>query len=183
MKKAIFSTFLFLVFGFTVQAQLPDNRIPWTTELLTWQDFAGNPDPSNPFHANTSSGISYSWSMKQTGQDIEFMYEVHTYFLPGESWVKPGKNSLHLLAHEQLHFDITELHGRKLRKAMEEFDLLNTREIKPALKAIYNNIETSRTNMQKTFDAETRHSNDAAAQLKWQQFIKEELEKLSEFSS
>lgn len=66
---------------------------------------------------------------------------------------------------------------------MEEFDLLNTREIKPALKAIYNNIETSRTNMQKTFDAETRHSNDAAAQLKWQQFIKEELEKLSEFSS
>ena len=183
MKKAIFSTFLFLVFGFSVQAQLPDNRIPWTSELLTWQDFAGKPDPSNPFHANTSSGIIYSWSMKQSGKDIEFIYEVHTYFLPEESWVKPGKNSSHLLEHEQLHFDITELHGRKLRKAMEEFDLLNTREIKPALQAIYKNVESSRTNMQKSFDAETGHSNDAAAQLKWQKYIKEELDKLSDFSS
>ena len=183
MKKAVFSTFLFLIIGFSVQAQLPENRIPWTSELLTWEDFSGTPDPANPFHANTSSGISYSWSMRQSENDIEFKYEIHTYFLPGESWVKPGKNTLHLLEHEQLHFDITELHGRKLRKAMEEFDVRNTRDIKPALQAIYKEIESSRHGMQKSFDAETRHSNDAAAQLKWQMFIKEELEKLKDFSS
>ncbi|MDX1601725.1 MAG: DUF922 domain-containing protein [Salinimicrobium sediminis] len=182
MKKAFFSTLLIFFLGFSANAQLPDNRISWTTDLLTWENFAGKPDPANPFHANTSSGISYSWSMKQTGVNIEFIYEVQSYFLPGESWVKPGRNSAHLLAHEQLHFDITELHARKLRKAMEEVDL-KTPNLKPALQSIYKNVESSRADMQQQFDAETRHSMDAETQLKWQKYIKEELEKLSDFSS
>lgn len=173
----------FLVLGISVQAQLPDNRITWTEDLLTWEDFLGQPDPSNPFQANTSSGIAYSWSMKQLGDEIGFMYDVQSYFLPEESWVKPGQYSVHLLAHEQLHFDITELHARKLRKAMEEFDIKKTKNIKPALQAIYKNIEASRAQMQKRFDAESRHSMNEEAQVKWQKFVKEELEKFKKYSS
>ena len=183
MKKAIFSNLLFLFLGFYVQAQLPDNRIPWTATPLTWKDFSGRPDASSPFHANTSSGISYSWSMRQLGNEVEFIYEVHCYFLQSESWVKPEKPSDHLLAHEQLHFDITELHARKLRQAMEEFDIKKTKNVKPALQAIYRKIELSRATMQKRFDAETRHSMNEEAQVKWQQTIKEELAKLEAFSS
>ena len=182
MKKAIFSSLLFFLFNLSVKAQLPGNRIPWTSEPLSWEQFLGKPDPANPFHANTSSGISYSWSMKQTGPSIEFIYEVQSYFLPGESWVKPGKNSAHLLAHEQLHFDITELHARKLRKAMQEFDV-STPNLKPALQNLYKNIEASRAGMQKQFDAESRHSMDAEAQLRWQNSIKEEMEELEAYSS
>lgn len=183
MKKAIFSSLIFLFLGFTSRAQLPDNRIPWSANLLTWQDFLGNPDPSSPFHANTSSGISYSWSMKQVGKEVEFIYEVNSYFTPVMSWVKEGKMTPHLLAHEQLHFDITELHARKLRKIMQDFDYRNTLNLKSILQANYMAIEASLSKMQKAYDAESRHSINLEQQLKWQKYIKEELEKLEEFSS
>lgn len=183
MKKAIFSTLLIILPVLTALAQLADNRIIWSQQQLTWQDFSGVPDLSNPSHANTSSGISYSWSMKQSGDEIEFIYDVQSYFIPGKSWVKPGKESPHLLAHEQLHFDITELHARKLRKAMEDFDIRSTKNIKPALQIIYKNNEASRTEMQKRFDSESRHSMAPEAQLKWREFVNEELKNLDDFSS
>lgn len=183
MKKAILSTLFLLFVSFTVKAQLPDDRVAWSPELLTWDDFSGEPDPSNPFHANTSSGISYSWSMRQLGDDMEFIYDVQSFFIPEKSWVRPGKDSPHLLAHEQLHFDITELHARMLRKTMEELDVKGTKNLKPTLQAIYNNLEKSRANMQKRFDAESRHSMVPEAQLKWQKYIEEELKKLEDFSS
>lgn len=121
--------------------------------------------------------------MKQLDDNIEFIYEVQSYFLPDQSWVKPDIDSPHLLIHEQLHFDITELHARKLRKAMEEFDIESTPNVKPALQAIYKNTEASRANMQKNFDTESRHSLNPEAQIKWQKLIKEELKKLEDFSS
>ena len=183
MKKAISKTFLFFILSFSVYGQESEVRISWNSEVLTWDNFAGVPDPANSFHANTSSGISYSWSKKQSGDEIEFFYEVISYFTPDHSWVKPEKNTPGLLAHEQLHFDITELHARKLRKIMTEFDFRNTRSIKPALEAFYKAAQVSLLKMQKEYDAETRHSIDVEAQVKWQNYIKEELEKLKDFSS
>lgn len=183
MKKALFSTLFFLFLFAEVHAQMPQNRITWNSEPLTWENFIGEPDPSNPFHANTSSGLSYSWSMKTSGSETEFIYDVGAFFFPEESWVKQGKLTNNLLIHEQLHFDITELHARKLRKAMEEFDLKKTKNVKAALQAIYKRTETERAIMQNKFDAETRHSMDEAEQLKWQKFIQQELLKLKEFSS
>ena len=183
MEKILFSSFIFLVITFGVQAQMPDTRINWNPTPLTWQDFSGEPDPANRFHANTNTGISYSWSMKQIGEEVEFIYDVRSFFIPEKSWVKPGKTSDHLLVHEQLHFDISELHARKLRKAMYDFDVKKEKNIKPALQAIYKRTEGERHNMQKKFDAETRHSMNVEAQLKWQNYIQEELKKLEEFSS
>lgn len=181
MKKSILSTFIFFLITLATVAQLSEGRMAWTSNPLTWQDFKGAPDLSSPFHANTSSGISYSWSMKRTGEEIEVVYEVDSYFIPEQSWVKPGKDSQHLLVHEQLHFDITELHARKLKKAMLEFDFKKSGNIKPELQAIYKTTEAERYDMQKRFDAETRHSMDSEAQLKWQKFVEEELQKLEKF--
>ena len=158
-------------------------RIGWKEEALSWKDFKAAPDPDSPFSANTSSGISYSWSMKSSATGKEYSYEVTSFFIPQKSWVKGGKTSKNLLAHEQLHFDITELHARKLRKALAEFDFQNSREVKAALQEIYKKAELKRAVTQKKFDAETRHSMDEAAQLKWQKFVAEELKKLEEFSS
>ena len=158
-------------------------RIDWKENGLTWSDFQAPPDPGSPFSANTSSGISYSWSMKGSAMGKEYSYEVTSFFLPAKSWVKGGKSSTNLLAHEQLHFDITELHARKLRKALVEFDFENARNLKLDLQALYKRTEIERATMQKKFDVETRHSMNEAAQLEWQRFIKEELKKLKDFSS
>lgn len=161
---------------------MEEERMGWGQNALTWEDFKAPPDPNSPFTANTSSGISYSWSLKTSVLGKEYKYEVHSFFNPGKSWVKNG-GSVHLLAHEQLHFDITELHARKLRKAMTQFDFKKSLEVKAALQAIYQKMERERASMQNKFDLETRHSMDEAAQLKWQEFIEVELEKLDDFSS
>jgi hypothetical protein len=182
MKKQIFNGLLFLLISFGVQAQMEEERLKWGANSLTWENFKATPDQNSPFTANTSSGISYSWSLKSSVLGKEYNYEVHSFFNPEESWVK-NSGSTHLLAHEQLHFDITELHARKLRKALSEFDFKKTREVKPALQAIYQKVEIERASMQNKFDLETRHSMEEAAQLKWQQYITEELKKLDDFSS
>lgn len=182
MKKGIFSSILFLLFGFSGFAQLTDERMPWQEEPLKWSDFRGTPDPSNPFHANTGSGISYSYSIRTSGTETEFNYEVISYFIPQNSWVKPGKTSEHLLAHEQLHFDITELHARKLRAYLEKVDV-NSKNLKKELESLYRQTEKERAEMQKKFDMETRHSQNRELQAGWQEIIREELQKLKDFSS
>lgn len=182
MSIKIFITLLFFFAAFTAVAQLPDNRISWQKDALTWNDFLGPIDGTSPFHASTNSGLSYSWSMKSSNGNIDFNYIVETFFLPDNSWVITDKATPHLLSHEQLHFDITELHGRKLRQAMKGFDPMKTKDVKVHLKKLYTATETGRKQMQERFDLETDHSRDKAAQEKWQKFLDAELKKLEEFS-
>jgi predicted secreted Zn-dependent protease len=86
-----------------------------------------------------------------------------------------------LLAHEQLHFDITELYARKLRKALQTYE--PDEKMKKELDAIYSKVEKQRRQMQTQFDKETNHSINKEAEFKWRVFIKQELDKLSEFSN
>ncbi|WP_037325181.1 DUF922 domain-containing protein [Salinimicrobium terrae] len=181
MKKAVFSSLFFLM-AFVTQAQTEESRLAWEANALTWEDFQSSPDPNSPFTANTSSGISYSWSLKSSILGKEYQFEVLSFFNPERSWVK-NSGSDHLLAHEQLHFDITELHARKLRKALAEFDFNKSKNVKTELQKIYRELEGERAAMQKKFDLETRHSMEEAAQLEWQQFVTQELKKFENFSS
>lgn len=163
-------------------SQLPENKTIWQEESLTWDDFKGAPEPENLFDANTNSGISYSWSLRSSEKQTNFLFTVQTYFYPDLSWVKPDKRSSELLAHEQLHFDITELHARKLKKAMKYYKLPEQHKIKRELEKIYRDIEFSRKQMQERYDRETDHSQNSQAQKKWNAFIISELQKLSAFS-
>lgn len=173
MQNMLFCLFL-CSFSFSF-GQHKEEKIIWEEDRkLSWIDFQGKPDHKVPFHANTSSGILYSWSLRTSGDDQEFLYEVVTGFYPGSSWVKEGKESDHLLAHEQLHFDITELHARKLREALAKYKL--GKNPKRELEALYNKINRDRGQMQKKFDAETRHSQNKEAQAKWQSFIRSALQ-------
>jgi hypothetical protein len=182
MKKLLLNSLLILLVSFGIQAQEEDERMGWVENALTWENFQAAPDPDSPFSANTSSGISYSWSLKTSVLGKEYHFEVESFFNPHRSWVK-GSASAHLLAHEQLHFDITELHARKLRKALTEFDFKKSREVKPALQKIYQDVEKQRALMQQKFDRETRHSMNKEAQLEWQNYVAEELKELEGFSS
>ena len=184
IRKSIFSGLICLMIALGSRAQqMPENKHLWREQPLQWEDFQGTPEAGNPFHANTSSGLSYGWSLKTSIAGSELDYKVESFFNPDLSWVKPGSESLHLLAHEQLHFDITELHARKLRAAMEKFDVGKVKDVKQTLKSLYQKIEAERREMQERFDAETKHSQEEEMQMEWQEFIEAELAKLSEFSS
>jgi hypothetical protein len=165
-------------------AQSEDLKIYWSEEThLTWEDFQGVPLEKTLFHANTNTGLSYSWGLKGTSQRMELDYKVETFFYPEQSWVQPASKSEYLLKHEQLHFDISELHARKLRKLLANVDgsKLN-KDSRDYLNKLYEKIDKERSAMQKAFDKESNHSLNTEAELKWQQFIEEELTKFKEFS-
>ena len=182
MKNGFF--LVLLSFSLSGWAQMPEEKIFWDTSApLKWENFEGVPNPDNSFHANANSGISYSWSFKSSGKEVNFAYEVQSFFLPKGSWVKPGKTSAELLAHEQLHFDITELYARKLRKKLKEFDPEKVKDIKQYLRDLYQTLETERKVMQEKYDLETGHSQQESRQQEWQKKVQAEMAALKEFSS
>ena len=165
------------------QGQETSEKILWNPAPLDWKDFRGTSDKDSPFHANTSTGLSYSWSLRTGPGDAEFSYEVASFFIPQESWVLPGKASAYLLAHEQIHFDISELLARKLRSIMEAFDPLSTENPKESLRQLYLSVDQERMNLQQQYDRETNHSQNPEAQAYWQDFVRKELEKTEAYRS
>lgn len=154
--------------------------ITWSAEKLTWEDYKADPEPKNTREAaSTSSGISYSWSYSTVNYIPDLSYVITTNFYPKSSWVKPDEKSVSLLAHEQLHFDITELHARKLFKAFEAY--VEMRNIRVDLQRIYSKIKSKHKKMQAHYDQDTNHGLDKVAQGKWREKIDAALKKLQEY--
>jgi hypothetical protein len=179
--KSLLGCFLILLLPLSNFAQGENEKIRWEANLpLTWEDFKAKPDRSNSYSANTNSGISYSWSYSTNTGEPVLKHEVYSNFYPQLSWVKEIHDETYLLAHEQLHFDISELHARKLRKALDEYQI--GRNIRQDLKRLYNKIEAERAAMQEQFDKETLHSENREAELNWRKFIAGELRRLESYS-
>lgn len=174
--------FLFLLAHNGVQAQHDPEKIYWQDEPLSWEDFKARPAKGSSFKANTNAGLSYSWNLKNENGVVSLKYEVYSFFNPQSSWVLPDSKSDYLLKHEQLHFDITELHARKLRKALASLEVGKLgKDPKAFLNSYYTRIEKERAVMQQRYDRETNHSLNKEAEARWQQFIKEELSKLKDY--
>ena len=175
------SVLLIFVLSLPLVAQ-DTEKITWDkTRLLKWEDFKANPKKHLPYKANTNSGLSFSWNATKSSDETIFTYEVGSNFYPKRSWVKEIEEVDYLLAHEQLHFDITELHSRKLRKALSNYE--PGPKMKKELNDIYSEIELQRQQMQNQFDKETNHSINKEAEYQWRKFVEKELNKLSEYSS
>ena len=104
----------------------------------TWEDYKGNPQ-NNGMVAETSTIIEISYGLKK-GK-----------VLPHGSWVKAKQKSDYILKHELLHFDITELNARKLRKRFAEE--IKTEKDYPKINKIYKEIIAEWQNMQSKHDA------------------------------
>lgn len=178
MKKILFYTICLIISG--LQAQ--DVTIPWSSSYkLSWNDFKGPIDENSEAVATTASGITFGYSLKMKGQSVEgFTTTVKTYFYPEKSWYKPKQVDENVLAHEQFHFNITELFARKFRKKIAELKVSNT--IKESLNTLHKRINKDLAAMQKRYDAETNYSINKALQNKWQLFIAEELNRLKPYS-
>lgn len=157
--------------------------IEWSPSYkLQWSDFQGKSNHRTSAAAVTASGISFGFSVKYSGSRVvDFSTEVHAHFYIEESWYRPEKANSHILKHEQLHFDITELHVRKLRQRISRLKVSNT--IKAELRKLQNEVNAELKIMQDSYDKETSHSRNFEVQAKWDVFIAEELKTYSKFKS
>ncbi|MEQ9169109.1 MAG: DUF922 domain-containing protein [Fulvivirga sp.] len=157
-----------------------DGMIFWQEgRTIDWADFKGAPNPSSPFDAEANSGVRYTYTFTTQGSAAQVNFEVHSFFNAEQSWIKSQKQTDLLLEHEQLHFDISELHARKLKKAFGEYHF--SKSPKKEIEKIFNKINKERAEMQVKYDHESDHSKNKLAQAKWKAFVKAELSTLSRF--
>lgn len=143
---------------------------------LDWNDFQGNPRYDyHAISALTSSGIVDYKGCK----DGKIIYKIRAYFEKNNSWVKQEAYTDYHLAHEQLHFDITELYARKLKKLLKHQSFECGQEV--AFETFVNNVLENWYNEQKTYDTMTRHSIDRNKQKEWFYRVQMELSLLEDF--
>ncbi|WP_313114517.1 DUF922 domain-containing protein [Aequorivita sediminis] len=156
---------------------LPQNnseKIMWSESYkLSWNDFRGKPLRSASFVATTNSGISFQYSYSIKNNKVSVDYSVSSFFEPNNSWYIPEKVNDYILKHEQLHFDISELHARMLKKNLEGKQF--SKSVQSEIEKIYREVEQKRRAMQTKFDTETDHSRNDKQELYWREYIAKQL--------
>lgn len=149
---------------------------------LSWLDFKDAPNKNVSAVAITASGITFGFSVSTTDDRVvSYTTEVHAHFYSEKSWYKKEQADRHVLGHEQLHFDITELYARKFRQRIDQIKVSHS--VRGQLKTLHNAINKELSQLQNRYDSETNYSRNVDAQTKWKTYIADELEKLSKYKS
>ncbi|MFK7833554.1 MAG: DUF922 domain-containing protein [Winogradskyella sp.] len=152
------------------------------TSKLTWADFKGTPDAESDAVALTASGITFGYSVKTDGDRIiDFSTTVESHFYPNKSWYVKDKANNHILRHEQLHFDITELYARTFRQQLTKLQV--NQNVKAQMDRLHTSINEAVKETQRRYDSQTKHSMNIQKQKEWEAFIEKELLSLEKFSS
>ena len=134
MKNHILKNIFFLI-GFISLMSFSfekDDFILWQeNKKLKIQDFkADNKDTikvNRQQFLGAISAIRIEYSSFQRNKNSVPDFSIKTYFDPNESWMLL-KND-YVLQHEQIHFDLTELYARKMRKSVESIRQKNVTNI------------------------------------------------------
>lgn len=173
MMKWLLITCLFT--GFITDDQA--NLIPWKADRkLTWADFKAKPKQGTDNAALTSSNINFSFGYGTRG----FTYSISCNFDKSRSWARVKTD--YILAHEQAHFDIAEIHARKLNKALSKYKY-NENTVSNDLNKIYDGIMTEHHQLQLQYDKETNHSIFHEKQKEWLRKVSEQLKALDAYAN
>ena len=145
-----------------------DHAFAWSAaRRLVWSDFQGPPPSDGPEGAKTTYALYSGWKCR--GDAFEF--RVVAGFRTTQSWVKPAVlrdtvQSPTILAHEQVHFDLAEVHARLMRRYFAGL-ARPCRRSDAQLSAIVRRLEDETSAEQRRYDAETNHGLLADRQAEW----------------
>lgn len=151
--------------------------MPWQSDKrLVWDDFFGEPKTGTDAVASTSTSLGITYQIT----DGELKYQITCYFNKEKSWGIMKTD--YILAHEQGHFDITEIFARKLNEALQNYQF-NRKSLKRDIGQIYQSIVRQKEEYQKAYDAETDHSRKRKLQYDWLEKIEDLLEETEPYSN
>jgi hypothetical protein len=170
----------------------------WEAERpLTWADFRG-PAPGGTEArdvAVTAASLnwSYEYEFERSAAGCSYRIadiRVSAVFHPENSWVRAGHATESVLAHEQGHFDITQIHKLMLEELARGFvgatGSCKGRSSKRAARFVeediarivgphYRRIAELHTRLQASYDSETGHGTRHGSQQSWLDRISGEL--------
>ncbi len=151
--------------------------IHWNDKrLLTWEDFNGKASPNDSRAALTYSSLHAQFGYNERA--LEFA--ITCTFDKNKSWGRV-KND-YILAHEQRHFDLTEVFARKLNKELSSYKF-NNRTVGDDINVIYQSVVNDLTSTQQTYDRETDHSRNMEQQGIWNKKIDSLLNNFSQYKN
>ena len=143
--------------------------IPWELDKrLVWDDFLCEPKVGSDAVASTSTSLGIAYQLSNG----ELRYHITCYFNKEKSWGLMKTD--YILAHEQGHFDITEIFARKLNEALQNYKF-SKRNYKRDIGQIYQSIVSEKEEFQKTYDSESDHSRNKKTQYDWLERIEKML--------
>lgn len=138
-----------------------EDMIPWETDKrLAWVDFLCEPKVGTDAVASTSTSLGIAYQLT----DGQLKYHITCYFNKEKSWALMKTD--YILAHEQGHFDITEVFARRLNEALQNYQF-NKKTFKKDIGQIYQSIVSQKEQYQQIYDAETDHSRNRKVQYDW----------------
>lgn len=165
-----------------VQAPDPPPPVPWSSSrTLAWSDFIAKPELGGRAAAETVYHLTYQESCS-TGR---LVFSVVSLFQPHRSWVKPSaiaveEGRVRLLAHEQGHFDLSEVSARHLRRQILQLQdpcgMAATER-----KTIVQHLLREDNDAQARYDRDTAYGLDAPRQAEALLAISRQLASLAEF--
>ncbi|MDX1383221.1 MAG: hypothetical protein R3190_06215 [Thermoanaerobaculia bacterium] len=156
-----------------------DDEATTTWRQLTWDDFRGAAQQS----AETA-GVSSTIVLEVPSMDVRELDDgtfavrpqdpqVYAVMNKVRSGVGPGGKSDEKLAHEQVHFDITEVHARRLHAKMPSVEAVAPTRgevlavFTKAMRALHAEANEALEEMQESYDLETKHGKRKKAQMEW----------------
>lgn len=181
MRKNIITFAIVFLIAHTLESNpiIFNNLIPWGVREIIWSDFKGKPDYKQRY-----SAISFTYTTIRPVKSYKdsIIVAVDVFFVGDKSWVKPSLLSDQLLRHERIHFDISELYGRKIRKLYATYKYSKSK-IQIMIEQQKDSLSAEMRKLDHKYDLETDYSKNDSVQRIWDLRIKCELEELCEFSS
>jgi hypothetical protein len=143
--------------------------LAWSTgRRLQVTDFRGTP-PQDP--GQEAARIAYGIFDGARCTGPRFEYHVVAAMLPDQSWIAPAirassTETARALAHEQTHFDLTEVHARRIRRHLAELTnpcMRTQDELQTSIERFLREEAAEQTR----YDEETRNGRDSTRQESW----------------
>ncbi|MBD99355.1 MAG: hypothetical protein CMO34_05890 [Verrucomicrobia bacterium] len=181
MRILFFLILIFLTpYLFSQEENEIADRIYWSDWYrLEWTDFQAQPNSDKKVAALSNIALPYSYFSDGEGS---MTVNIQVCFLRNESWSKPEQHNNLLLQHEQLHFDIAELHRRIIVKRLLEakFTKKNYKEL---LKEIVEEVwKKDYREMQDKYDDESNYSKVIKQQINWNKFVQQQMRNYADYT-
>ncbi|MCW3094073.1 MAG: hypothetical protein JWP81_5142 [Ferruginibacter sp.] len=179
LQRGLISLIISIVIAANCHGQInyiDSNLIQWDSiDKIKWENFLSKND-SSLSAAESNTFIQPKFYLRA---DSVFC-RIISFFNPNKSWKKEQiLNANYGLNHEQIHFDITEIFARRIRKQIINSKTSEQNEY--TIQKIYQENVIACNYFQDLYDSETEHSLNRLNQDKWNKKVKESILSLSEY--
>ncbi|WP_181309039.1 hypothetical protein [Rufibacter sp. XAAS-G3-1] len=156
----------------------------WSENIkLKWSDFQGKPDMSVRTSVKSNAEALIATRLVITKKDFNQKipdFIATSCIIKSESWTV-DTTSVELLQHEQLHFDISELFARKIRR---EFSILRAKKVQDVseYQMVIDKYKNQRDLLNKKYDRETGNGGVDFVQEEWNLKVLKELNNYKSYS-